>query len=138
MRRSVFAGLTVVALFGGVTSAAATGATLTGTVEVVATIKLSNNVPANAPLSATAGFFYDVVGVNQNGSVSASVKHSGKTATVTLHLPYRFTAPETPKMLGVTLTVSAQAPLTPYASVSVEMPAPANGATTVVKLPVSM
>lgn len=117
---------------------AAADTTLTGTVEVIAAITFSGNVPASAPISAEAGFFYDVTGASQNGSVTASVKRSGKTATVTLHLPYRFTAPENPKLLGVTLTVTAQTPLASYANISVELPIPANGATTIVKLPISI
>lgn len=138
MRRVSRVAMIAVALLGTGNPVAAASTTLTGTIEVVATIDVSSDMPANMPLSVTTGTYYDVAGASANGSVTVTAKHSGNKATVTLELPYRITAPSRPTLFGVTLSVSAESAEHPYASASAQIPVPANGATTIVKLPAAI
>jgi hypothetical protein len=136
MKRSALSSLATIAFLGTIAFGASAGAaTYTGTIEVVATIAISSNVAPKTPISATAQFYSSAIPEDNSGSVVTNVKYSGKTATVTLRLPYLITAPVKPSLFGVSLQVTAQGAQPSSSSVSAKIPLPANGTTTVVKLP---
>jgi hypothetical protein len=141
MKRSALSSLATVAFLGTIAFGAPAGAastTFAGTIEIEATISIASNVPANTPISATAEFFSNGNAGGNTGTVTTNVKYSGKTATVTLRLPYFITGPVKPTVFGVSLQVTAQGTQASNASISAQFPLPANGATTVVKLPLTI
>jgi hypothetical protein len=118
-------------------AAAAVPVTVSGTIEVVGTLAISSDIPTTATITAQAtASFYDN-GVSQQASASAEVTRSGGTATVTLTVPYRFTAATLPSQISVSLYVTSSAAFR-YASVTVAVATPKNGATTRVALPASL
>jgi hypothetical protein len=121
------------------TATAASSTIRTGTVKVESTITLSANVPAMATLSATgAASLYDPAAGTYEASVTATVKRSGKKATVVLMLPYRWTVVGKSDVVTVSLSIRANSAGSPSTEVSALIPLPANGATAQVVLPASL
>jgi hypothetical protein len=137
MAAIVAAGFAGAALFGfSVTSAFAES--LNGKVEVIGVVTIASEIPKNATITA-----YASASVYSNGSrsVSSSVvlKRTGNRATYSIVLPYDWTiASASGLSLDVGLSVTADTSESPYASITEPIPMPANGKTTIVRLPASL
>ena len=126
----------LVAVATGSTAAAGTITIRTGVIKLESVVAVSASVPASATISATgSAYFYDSSAGSHQASITAVVKRSGKTASVVLMLPYRWTVGTTSNPVTVTLSVSANSSDSPRTEVSAMIPLPANGATTQVILP---
>jgi hypothetical protein len=136
MAAIVAAGLAAAVFAFSGTSASAES--LTGKVEVTGVVMIASDLPKNATITGSVSA---TIYSNGSRSVSSSVvlKRTGNQATYSVMLPYDWTvASATGLSLDVGLTVTADTPDSPYATITQPIPMPANGKTTIVRLPASL
>jgi hypothetical protein len=76
---------------------------------------------------------------NQLNAGQVTVTRSGNTGTISVTFSYIFTALQASETVTVQVSFSTQQPPSfPFAQVSKTIPLPADGATTVVKLPAAL
>jgi len=133
----VTAGLAGAVLF-GLSGTSARAESLTGKVEVTGVVTIASDIPKNATITASVSA---TIYSNGSRSVSSSfvLKRTGNQATYSVVLPYDWTiASASALSLDVGLSVTADTPDSPYASIIEPIPMPANGKTTIVRLPASL
>jgi len=122
--------------------AASTGAASAGTIRLVCTIVSGADLRAgnSVTVEGRASLFY--MGTSNATNATATVKKSAASQTVTLNLPFRWALAGSPGGSPVTVTVTVTPSLTyparNSASTSLSIALPANGATTVVAVPVRL
>lgn len=125
-------------LLGWAGSAPANALERKGTIEVRGTVDILTGVPADAIITAEASAVAAGTTKTQQISASVTLKRSGNKAAATLSLPYTWALPNGAVTVTVSFRVNADSQARPSSFTSVEIPLPADGATTTVAIPASI
>jgi hypothetical protein len=144
MKRYTSALRAMIALFAIVISAsqsapalAAAPVTRTGVIKVLCTIVTDASVAKGSAISVDVSASGTGTDVSQSVDGSIQVKKASTSQTVTLLLPYKWTLTNPSTVVPIYLSVAEGSyPNTVSVETSLSIPLPANGATTVVSIPV--
>ena len=126
--------LAVVALGGLPAAADAATSTLTGVIEIKATITINKTVPANTVITAQGYVsMSDTVTGSHNVSDYVTLKNwsPGQTVTVTISLPYTWDIGGSGDQMSVSVNIYTNNAALPSAGAGVEMSVPTTSPTTV-------
>jgi hypothetical protein len=124
---------------GWIDAAASAPVVRSGVLRFTGIVTLTADVPANALISGMVQLSGG--GGSRLISASATLKRSGKTATMTISVPYswKLDGTSTPNnTLTVTFTAHTTSPIGLSAGAAVTMAWPANGKTTAVTIPAAL
>jgi hypothetical protein len=104
------------------------------------TLKINVNatvdgIPADQTILAFVSAYLDDATYQNSLEGSVQMNRSGATATASLTVPYIFVASSASETIAISVQLSTQAAPFPSSGLTVEIPLPADNATTVVTLP---
>jgi hypothetical protein len=116
---------------------AAAPVTRTGVIKVICTIVTDASVAKGSVISVNASASGTGTDVDQAVDGSVQIKKASNSQTVTLLLSYKWTLTDPSTVVPIYLSVAGGIyPTTASVETSLSIPLPANGATTVVSIPV--
>jgi hypothetical protein len=109
---------------------------VSGTIVLRATVELDPAITGGAEISALVTISAQDDTYSDSLSGYANVSRKGRTATVSMTLPYEFTLAAANDPLTIETTIAAQdVPSLPSVTLTKIVPLPANGATKIITLP---